>query len=153
MAAVRGLLALRDTGRLPAPVEDGVARTGRWLRALRALDARRAGASQRQIAGVIFGEDRVAEDWNGPVRLHAHAGPATGAVGRAPGVRRLPRRLWPAPAARVGPTDGGDLALEPLRAGEPPPQVCGWFSPRLRGGPRCAGWPHRSCRTPARLDG
>ena len=37
----------------------------KWLRALRAFDGASAGASQREIAGAIFGEDIVREQWNG----------------------------------------------------------------------------------------
>jgi hypothetical protein len=39
-------------------------RVSRWLRALRAFDAARAGASHRQIAGSLFGETIVKEDWS-----------------------------------------------------------------------------------------
>lgn len=62
---VRRLLVLRDTGRLPPAARSDRRRVERWMEALQAFDARRAGASQRQIAALIFGEDRVAEDWNG----------------------------------------------------------------------------------------
>lgn len=64
LAGFRALVALRDTGRLPAAGR-APSRVGRWLESLRALDARRAGASQREIAVLLFGEDRVAEDWAG----------------------------------------------------------------------------------------
>lgn len=64
LAGLRALVALRDTGRLAAAAR-APSRAGRWLESLRALDARRAGASQRQIAVLLFGADRVAEDWAG----------------------------------------------------------------------------------------
>lgn len=41
-------------------------RTRRWMMALRALDARRAGASHREIAAALFGETAVEADWDGP---------------------------------------------------------------------------------------
>lgn len=65
LTSVRDLLVLRDTGRLPPPGMAVAQRAGRWLHVLRALDARRAGASQRQIAALVFGESRVAQDWGG----------------------------------------------------------------------------------------
>lgn len=37
----------------------------RWIEMLRVHDAVTDGASQREIAGVLFGEDRAADDWNG----------------------------------------------------------------------------------------
>jgi hypothetical protein len=64
--AVRRLVVLRDTGRLPRAARTSRARAARWMEAVRAFDARRSGASQREIARLIFGEARVAADWNGP---------------------------------------------------------------------------------------
>lgn len=75
LPGVQALLALLDSGRLPARPGDGEGRARRWLRAIQALDARRAGASQRQIAALVFGEERAAEDWNGPsdyMRMRVH---------------------------------------------------------------------------------
>lgn len=72
---VRRLLALRDTGRLPRGPRSPAGKTERWLEAIRAFDARRSGASQRDIACLLFGEDRVAEDWNGRsdyMRMRVH---------------------------------------------------------------------------------
>ncbi|NGM49382.1 DUF2285 domain-containing protein [Caulobacter sp. 602-2] len=60
---VRRLLALRDTGRLPAAAAGVRGRPLRWLAALRAFDARQRGASQREIACLLFGAARVSEDW------------------------------------------------------------------------------------------
>ncbi|MDR6623871.1 DNA -binding domain-containing protein [Caulobacter segnis] len=65
LEGLRGLVALRDTGRLPAAAPREPARAGRWLESLRAHDARRAGASHREIATLLFGEERVREDWAG----------------------------------------------------------------------------------------
>lgn len=63
--SLRLLIALRDTGRLPSIAGRAPPKAGRWLQALRAYDARRQGASQRDIARLLFGETRVGEDWNG----------------------------------------------------------------------------------------
>ena len=41
------------------------------MRALQAIDGRAAGASQRDIAAAIFGEERVAEDWHADSELRA----------------------------------------------------------------------------------
>jgi hypothetical protein len=40
-------------------------RASRWMMGLRAFDAMQAGASHRQIAGALFGETIVREDWSG----------------------------------------------------------------------------------------
>lgn len=40
-------------------------RAARWMMALQAFDAMQAGASHRQIAGALFGEATVREDWSG----------------------------------------------------------------------------------------
>jgi len=65
MDSLRLLIALRDTGRLPSAGSGARAKPLRWLQMLRAHDARRAGASQRDIAMLLFGEARVQEDWSG----------------------------------------------------------------------------------------
>jgi hypothetical protein len=65
MEGLRLLIALRDTGRLPSMARGARSKSVRWLQMLRAHDARCAGASQRDIAMLIFGEARVHEDWNG----------------------------------------------------------------------------------------
>ena len=62
---LRLLLALRDTGHLPAAGARPVAKAARWIEILRAHDARRDGASQREIATLLFGPARVEEDWAG----------------------------------------------------------------------------------------
>jgi hypothetical protein len=40
-------------------------RARRWMMALRALDARRAGATHREIATALFGEATIETDWDG----------------------------------------------------------------------------------------
>lgn len=65
LEGLRLLIALRDTGRLPPASRGGRSKSARWLQMLRAHDARRAGASQRDIAVLLFGEVRVHEDWSG----------------------------------------------------------------------------------------
>ncbi len=59
------LLALTKLGRVPSRYMARESIGPRWALALRALDARRAGASYREIAEVLFGERRVATDWKG----------------------------------------------------------------------------------------
>lgn len=62
---LRRLLVLRDTGLLPSASARRSTKSSRWVEILRAHDARRAGASQRQIAVLLFGQARVQEDWSG----------------------------------------------------------------------------------------
>jgi hypothetical protein len=62
---LRALIALRDTGRLPSAAGRPSLKAGRWVQIIRAHDARRQGASQRDIAVLLFGEARVREDWTG----------------------------------------------------------------------------------------
>lgn len=74
LQALRLLIGLLETGRL-APRREAQTKQTRWVEALRAHDARSDGASQRQIAILIFGEDRVREDWAGPsdyMRMRVH---------------------------------------------------------------------------------
>ncbi|MGK9232233.1 DUF2285 domain-containing protein [Inquilinus limosus] len=59
------LMALMRLGRIPRRLFLSSRRTGRWAMALQALDARRAGASHRDIAAALFGEEIVAQDWDG----------------------------------------------------------------------------------------
>ncbi len=63
--SLRLLIALRDTGRLPATAHRPPAKAARWLQILQVHDGRRAGASHREIAQALFGADRVQTDWNG----------------------------------------------------------------------------------------
>lgn len=65
LAGLRLLLALRDTGHLPAAGARPLVKSARWVEILRAHDARRDGASQREIATLLFGQARVEEDWAG----------------------------------------------------------------------------------------
>ena len=75
LEGLRQLMALQANGRLAKPVIATRAGRPKWLAALQAFDARRAGASQRDIACLLFGEGRVSEDWNGRsdyMRLRIH---------------------------------------------------------------------------------
>jgi hypothetical protein len=63
LEGLRRLIALRDTGRLAWRGAPAPAKAPRWLQILRAHDARRDGASHRDIAVSLFGEARVREDW------------------------------------------------------------------------------------------
>jgi hypothetical protein len=65
LLALRRFLHVRRESVLPDRLYPPERRAGRWLDMLRACDARRAGASQRQIAAAIFGADRAAQDWAG----------------------------------------------------------------------------------------
>lgn len=62
---LRAFVALRDTGRLPSIAGRSPPKAGRWVQIIRAHDARGQGASQRDIAMLLFGEARVHEDWAG----------------------------------------------------------------------------------------
>ena len=67
LLTLRRLVALVRLGRFPRglfPLPPAP-RARRWMMALRALDARRAGATHREIAAALFGESRVAADWDG----------------------------------------------------------------------------------------
>lgn len=75
LEGLRQLMTLQACGRLPRAPAFAVNKTPKWLAALQAYDARRAGASQRDIARLMFGERRVVEDWNGRsdyMRLRVH---------------------------------------------------------------------------------
>ena len=65
LLTLQRLLALARLGRIPRRLEPVDPQMARWVTALRARDGRRAGASQREIAVVLFGDARVAADWNG----------------------------------------------------------------------------------------
>lgn len=62
---LRQILALSATGHLPRGAVRPRAKVARWVEVLQAYDARQAGASQRQIAILLFGQARVREDWSG----------------------------------------------------------------------------------------
>lgn len=66
LLTLRRLMALLRRQRLPRSLFPPERRARRWMMALRALDARRAGASHREIAEVLFGQATVDGDWNGP---------------------------------------------------------------------------------------
>lgn len=63
---LRRLLALWRLGRLPLSLCPPERRARRWALALQAYDGMRAGASQREIAVVLFGAARVDADWGKP---------------------------------------------------------------------------------------
>jgi hypothetical protein len=62
---LRQFLELCRTGRFATALFPPDRRVTRWLTVLRVHDALSAGASQREIAAVLFGEERVAVDWRG----------------------------------------------------------------------------------------
>jgi len=67
LLTLRRLVALVRLGRFPRglfPLPPA-GRARRWMMALRALDARRAGATHREIATTLFGAARIEADWDG----------------------------------------------------------------------------------------
>lgn len=60
---LRRLVALRRLGRLPHTLFPPERRARRWAQAFQAHDGAQAGASHREIAAALFGQDRVSEDW------------------------------------------------------------------------------------------
>jgi len=67
LLTLRRLIALVRLGRFPRGLFSlpSKRRAHRWMMALRAWDARRAGASHREIAAALFGEAAVTADWDG----------------------------------------------------------------------------------------
>lgn len=59
------LSALHRLGRFPKSLFPPQPTAPKWARALQAYDGLEAGASQRDIATVIYGEALVREEWNG----------------------------------------------------------------------------------------
>lgn len=66
--AMRRLLDLQRHGRIRACLFEPHARGARLRMCLQALDGRLAGASWRQVASAIFGEERTSEEWASPSR-------------------------------------------------------------------------------------
>jgi hypothetical protein len=64
LLTLRRLAALDRLGRMPQKLFPAERRALRWILALRALDARRHGASQREVAEALFGPERARTDWN-----------------------------------------------------------------------------------------
>ena len=62
---LRRLLLLCRLGRFPLGLFPPEPRARRWVLALQAYDGMRSGASQRDIAAVLFGEKAVRDDWGG----------------------------------------------------------------------------------------
>jgi hypothetical protein len=67
---LRQLLALHRLGRLPSSLFPAEPRARHWAMALQAFDGRRAGASQREIAIVLFGVARVMSEWSKGDDMH-----------------------------------------------------------------------------------
>jgi hypothetical protein len=64
LTTLHRLLALRRLRRFPRSLFPPERRAHRWIVALRALDASRAGANPREIAAGLFGQDTVRTDWH-----------------------------------------------------------------------------------------
>lgn len=60
---LRRLIALCQRGRFAASLFPADRRIGRWLETLRVYDALREGATQREIGAVLFGRERIEQDW------------------------------------------------------------------------------------------
>ncbi|MEP9360034.1 DUF2285 domain-containing protein [Sphingomonas sp. KR3-1] len=65
LLTLRRLVAVDRRGKIPLGLFAKEPRAGRWIAAARALDAREAGASQRDVAETLFGGERVRADWAG----------------------------------------------------------------------------------------
>ena len=65
LLTLRRLIALARLGRFPRQLFLRPRQARRWMMALRALDARKAGATHREIAAALFGETTVEADWSG----------------------------------------------------------------------------------------
>ena len=61
---IRRLLALCDAGRFAPGLFPPDRRLPRWIEFLRVADARASGASYRDIALVLYGEDRTRDEWH-----------------------------------------------------------------------------------------
>jgi hypothetical protein len=65
LRTVTRLVSLRKLGRFATELFPREAGAAKWIKAVQAYDGLAAGASQRDIAGVLFGERMVREEWNG----------------------------------------------------------------------------------------
>ncbi|WP_066793600.1 DUF2285 domain-containing protein [Sphingomonas soli] len=64
LLTLRRLVAFDRLGRMPQGLFPAQRPVRRWIAALRAFDAHRAGASQREVAETVIGAGRVRSDWN-----------------------------------------------------------------------------------------
>jgi hypothetical protein len=60
---LRRLMALARLGRFPKVLFPCEPRAAGWMRAMQAFDGRRVGATQREIAGALYGRTPTEEDW------------------------------------------------------------------------------------------
>jgi hypothetical protein len=65
LLSLRRLHGLSRQGHLPRALFPAERRAPRWIAMLRTLDALDEGASQRDIAAALFGDERVADEWRG----------------------------------------------------------------------------------------
>jgi hypothetical protein len=65
MLTVRQIAALSRSERLPTGLGARERMNGQWIALLRLHDGLAAGASQRELAVCLFGEDWVARGWKG----------------------------------------------------------------------------------------
>lgn len=65
LRTVQRLLSLKRLGRFPRRLFPPDPRARRWMRVLQAVDAREDGATHREIAAALYGDDTVEADWQG----------------------------------------------------------------------------------------
>lgn len=65
MLTLRQVAALTRAGTLPPSLADRDRKSAHWIDVLRVHDGLAAGAPQRDIAAVLFGQNQVATGWNG----------------------------------------------------------------------------------------
>jgi len=65
LRTVTRLVSLRKLGRFTHDLFPRAPGAAKWIKAVQAYDGMAAGASQRDIAEVLFGTDLVREEWNG----------------------------------------------------------------------------------------
>lgn len=63
LQTLKRLLSLVRSGSASRPLARPDVRVGRWIMMLRALDGLRDGASHRELAAALYGEDRTAREW------------------------------------------------------------------------------------------
>jgi hypothetical protein len=63
LTALQQLIGVLDTGRFAASLWPREAKAARWISWLRVFDALTMGASHRDIAGVLYGEDAAGSRW------------------------------------------------------------------------------------------
>ena len=108
IGALRRLRVLCVERRFPSELFPSEPHPERWIELLRASDALRAGASQRDVAELVFGIERTRAEWHGPSEsLRSRVRRLIGEVSRlaAGGYRRLMRDAEPGERRRQSRSD------------------------------------------------